>query len=188
VGEGEVFGYYPPDLGMPERARFGISLAATDGEVYGVGDHDHPFALQSISKVFVYGMALEDRGREYVLERVGVEPSGDAYDSIVFDERNHQPYNPMVNAGALVTTDLVRGDDAAEQLGRMLGTFRRYAGDEGLRVDEDTFASEMLSADRDRAVAYLMRTALRWSRATWRRTSPSTCGTARCASPAASSR
>ena len=155
--EGEVSGYYPPDLEEPERSRFGISLAATDGEVYGVGDHDRPFALQSISKVFVYGMALEDRGREYLLERVGVEPSGDAYDSIVFDERNHQPYNPMVNAGALVTTDLVRGGTAAEQFERMLGAFWLYAGNEDLRVDENAFASEMRSADRNRAVAYLMR-------------------------------
>ena len=59
--------------------------------------------------MFAYALALADHGREDVLRRVGVEPSGDAFNSIVFDERNHRPYNPMVNAGALVTTDLVRG-------------------------------------------------------------------------------
>ena len=68
-----------------------------------------PFALQSLAKVFVYGLALEDHGREHVLEHVGVEPSGDAFNSIDFDERQQRPHNPMVNAGALVTADLVRG-------------------------------------------------------------------------------
>ncbi len=157
VDEGEVFGYYPPDLPEPERGRFGLSLAATDGQVYSVGDHDQPFAMQSISKVFVYGMALEDCGREYVLERVGVEPSGDPFYSITFDEWHNRPHNPMVNAGALVTTDLVGGADIAEQLERILGTLRRYAGNEGLRVNEEVFASEIRSADRNRMIAYLMR-------------------------------
>ena len=154
---GEVSGYYPPDLAESERGRFGICLASVRGQVYAAGDHDLPFALQSISKVFVYGMALEDRGRDHVLERVGVEPSGDPFYSIVFDDRHNRPYNPMVNAGALVTTDLVEGRDTTEQLERILATLRRYAGNEDLKVDEETFASEMRSADRNRAIAYLMR-------------------------------
>jgi glutaminase len=153
----EVSGYYPPNLAESERDRFGICLASVGGRVYCAGDHDQPFALQSISKVFVYGMVLEDRGRDHVLQRVGVEPSGDPFYSIVFDERHHRPHNLMVNAGALVTTDLVEGRDTAEQLERILETLRRYAGNESLRVDEDVFASEIRSADRNRAIAYLMR-------------------------------
>ena len=124
---------------------------------YQVGDHDRPFALQSISKVFVYGLALADHGRDYVLKHVGVEPSGDAFNSIDFDERNNRPYNPMVNAGALVTTDLVRGKDPAEKFERILDSLRTYAGNESLAVDEDTFEAEMRTADRNRATAYLMR-------------------------------
>src|SRR5918994_1441701 len=100
-------GYYKPEISEAEQKRFAVCLATTDGEVYHAGDYDWSFALQSISKVFVYGLALEAHGRDHVLERVGVEPSGDAFHSIVFDERNNRPYNPMVNAGALVTTDLV---------------------------------------------------------------------------------
>ena len=65
--------------------------------------------MQSISKVFVYALALADRGRDRVLEQVGVEPSGDAFNSIVLDERTDRPYNPMVNAGAIVAAGLVRG-------------------------------------------------------------------------------
>ena len=150
-------GYHKPEIVKPEHKRFAICLATTDGEIFCVGDHDRSFALQSISKVFVYGMALEAHGRDNVLKRVGVEPSGDAFNSIVFDERNNRPYNPMVNAGALVTTDLVEGEDPGEDLERILGVLRRYAGDENLKVDEDVFALEMGSADRNRATSYLMR-------------------------------
>lgn len=150
-------GYYTPEIAEAEQKLFAICLATTDGEVYHAGDYDRPFALQSISKVFVYGLALEAHGRDHVLERVGVEPSGDAFHSIVFDERNNRPYNPMVNAGALVTTDLVEGGDTAEQFKLILDTLRRYAGNETLKVDESTFASELRSADRNRATAYLMR-------------------------------
>jgi glutaminase len=150
-------GYHKPKIAEPEHKRFAICLATTDGEIFCVGDHDRPFALQSISKVFVYGMALEAHGRDNVLKRVGVEPSGDAFNSIVFDERNNRPYNPMVNAGALATTDLVEGEDPAEDLERILGVLRRYAGNEDLKVDEDVFALEMGSADRNRATSYLMR-------------------------------
>ena len=166
----EVVSYYEPGIGYhkPEvvEARtaaaqqnpFAISLATTDGEVFHAGEHDLPFALQSISKVFVYGLALEARGRDRVLERVGVEPSGDAFNSIVFDERNNRPHNPMVNAGALAATYLVGGVYTAGQaLERILGALRCYAGNRDLEVDEGTFESEMRSADRNRATAYLMR-------------------------------
>jgi glutaminase len=150
-------GYYMPELAAAERDRFSICIVRTDGEVLQVGDHDQPFALQSISKVFVYGLALADHRRDHVLKHVGVEPSGDAFNSIVFDERNNRPYNPMVNAGALVTTDLVRDKDSAEKFERILGTLRSYAGNERLEVAEQTFEAEIRTADRNRATAYLMR-------------------------------
>ena len=151
-------GYHKPEaLGM-EQQRFSICLATTDGEVFVAGDHGQPFALQSISKMFVYGLALESCGRERVLARVGVEPSGDAFNSIVFDERHNRPFNPMVNAGALATTDLVGDGDATEPaLGRILDALKLYAGSEDLQVDEDIFEAEMRTADRNRATAYLMR-------------------------------
>ncbi len=150
-------GYYGSELAGDERERFAISLASLDGELFHAGDAEAPFALQSLSKVFAYGLALDDCGRERLLERVGVEPSGDAFNSIVFDERNHRPYNPMVNAGALVTTDLVEGRDAGEKFDRILDVLRRCAGNDGLGVDEDVFERELATADRNRATAYLMR-------------------------------
>lgn len=150
-------GYYGPAAAGDERDRFGICVMTTDGETYRAGDVEIPFALQSISKVFAYGLALADRGREYVLSRVGVEPSGDAFHSLTFDERNNRPYNPMVNAGALVTSDCVRGTGATDRLDRILHTLRRCAGTDLLDVDRVTFDAELATADLNRAAAYLMR-------------------------------
>jgi glutaminase len=150
-------GYYPARDAGSERDLFGLCFATVDGELYRAGDHDVPFALQSISKVFAYALALVDRSRERVLARVGVEPSGEAFDSIRFDERHHRPHNPMVNAGALVTSDLVRGTTATRKFERLLALMRVFAGDPSLDVDELTLARELRSADRNRATAYLMR-------------------------------
>ena len=150
-------GYYPADEAGEERDHFGVCLASVGGELYAEGDHDRPFALQSISKVFAYALALADNPKADVLARVGVEPSGDSFNSIVFDERHHRPYNPMVNAGALVTTDLVHGASGERKIERLLGVMRACAGDDRLQVDERTFAREFRHADRNRATAYLMR-------------------------------
>jgi glutaminase len=148
----EIVGYYDSGLGnsKPERSAeaeqepFAICQATTDAEVFHAGDHDRPFALQSISKMFVYGLAVETCGRERVLVRVGIELSGDAFNSIVFDERNNRPYNPMVNAGALATPALVEdGVTDGPALHRILDTVRRYAGNNSLEVDEDIFEAEM---------------------------------------------
>ena len=160
----EVVGVYRGGRGLidpreagDELGRFGICLVGVDGDVHGAGDFGLPFALHSISKIFAYGLALEDHGRERVLERVGVKPSGDAFNALEFDERNNRPYNPMVNAGALATTDLVKGKDVAERLERLLGSYRCYAANEDLAVDEDTYRAELRTADRNRATGYLMR-------------------------------
>jgi glutaminase len=77
---------------------FSICVVTVDGEVYQVGDDKQLFTIQSISKVFAYGLALEDHGRDYVLTRVGVEPTGDAFNAIILDEQSNRPLNPMVNA------------------------------------------------------------------------------------------
>src|SRR3954453_10382916 len=146
-------GYYSPAEAGGERDRFGLCLATLDGNVYAAGDADLPFALQSISKVFVHGVALAEHGRARVLERVGVEPSGDAFNSLAFDEHNNRPFNPMVNAGALAATDLVRGDGSNSPLDRILETLRCCAGNDGLEVDEQTLAAEVAGADRNRATA-----------------------------------
>lgn len=150
-------GYYSREFAGRERDQFGISLAALDGDVYHAGDHEHAFPLHSISKVFAYALALEDCGRQAVLRRVGVEPSGDAYNSITFDEQNRRPFNPMINAGALATSALLHGNGPEEKSQRVLDLVRRLAGTDRPTVDDEVFAQEMKGADRNRATAYLMR-------------------------------
>jgi glutaminase len=100
-------------------------------------------------------MALEDHGRDYVLTRVGVEPTGDSFNSIVLDESSKRPYNPMVNAGAIATTSLIKGSGPTERLVRMLDMFQRYVG-HNLFIDMPVFMSERTTGHRNRAMAHLM--------------------------------
>jgi glutaminase len=150
-------GYYQPERGADESERFSVCLVTVDGDVHTAGDHNLPFALQSLSKVFVYGMALEEHGRKEVLRRVGVKPSADAFTTLGFDEANNRPYNPMLNGGALATTDMMLGPSFDDSFERILETLRLYAGNDSLAADEDTFRAECRGADRNRATAYLMR-------------------------------
>jgi glutaminase len=146
---------YIPELAKADPDWFGISVVGVDGQRFEVGDSEQLFTIQSISKVFVYGLALEDHGRERVLERVGVEPTGDAFNAIVLDERSKRPHNPMVNAGAIATTSLIKGKGATDRLNRMLEMFERYIGHPSY-IDMPTFMSERTTGHRNRAMAHLM--------------------------------
>jgi glutaminase len=145
---------YIPELTRANPAHFGIALATADGQVYEVGDSQALFTIQSISKPLVYGLALEDNGADEVLRRVGVEPTGEAFNSIVMDEVNNRPFNPMVNAGAIATTSLIKGNGVEDRFARILDMFGRYAGRK-LTVDQSVFESERATGHRNRAIAYL---------------------------------
>ena len=146
---------YIPELAKMNPDWFSICIATVDGQCFEVGDSRQLFTIQSISKVFVYGLALEDHGREPVLTRVGLEPTGDAFNAIVLDEKSKRPYNPMVNSGAIATTSLIKGKGATERLNRMLAMFERYIGHESF-IDMPTFMSERMTGHRNRAMAHLM--------------------------------
>ena len=90
-----------------------------------------------------------------MLAKVGVEPTGEAFNSIVLDEASNRPFNPMVNAGAIATADLVAGKDFPERLSRMLAMFGRYCG-RTLHLDNSVFLSERITGHRNRAIAHLM--------------------------------
>ena len=145
---------YIPELSKVEPDQFGLALATLDGHVDGTGDDDALFTIQSISKPFVYGLALDDHGVDHVIQRVGVEPSGDAFNSIVMDERNNRPLNPMVNAGAIACAAMVKGTGLEERRQRVLDTFSRYAG-RPLTIDWKVAESERRTGHRNRAIAYL---------------------------------
>jgi glutaminase len=147
---------YIPELAKADPEWFGISIVTVDGQSFDVGDHTQLFSIQSVSKPFLFGLALEAHGRETVLQRVGVEPTGEAFNAIVLDEASNRPFNPMVNAGAIATADLVEGKDYPERVTRMLSLFSRYCGRD-VYVDNSVFMSERMTGHRNRAIGHLMR-------------------------------
>jgi glutaminase len=155
--EGQVATYIP-ELAKANPQLFGIALMTADGQAYEVGDSRHLFSIQSISKPFVYGLALQQLGVDYVLTKVGVEPSGEAFNSIVFDERRNRPFNPMVNAGAIATAALIHGEGHDRRLACVLKMFGRFAA-RPVEIDRDIFASERATGHRNRAIAHLERNA-----------------------------
>lgn len=152
--EGKVADYIP-ELALANPDWFAISVVTVDGQSFDVGDHQQLFSIQSVSKPFMFGLALEDNGRDEVLKKVGVEPTGEAFNSIVLDEVSNRPFNPLVNAGAIATADLVHGKDFADRIKRTLAMFSRYVGRE-VYVDNAIFMSERTTGHRNRAISHLM--------------------------------
>lgn len=154
ISKGEVADYIP-ELAKAVPENFGISFATIDGEVYSVGDSDIAFSIQSVSKPFAYGGVLSRLGAETVLEKVGVEPTGDAFNSIILDQNKNRPFNPMVNAGAIAVAAMAEGESQTDRIWGMRKLFSRFAGRE-LVVDEAVHQSESKTGHRNRAIAYLM--------------------------------
>lgn len=146
-----------PELAEADPELFGIALVSSRGHRYQVGDSGHGFTLQSASKPFVYALALADHGLDRVHEHVGFEPSGEPFNSISLDAEG-RPDNPMINAGAIVTSALVGGASTDERFERIRATLGAFAGRE-LELDEDVYASERDSGERNRALAHLARAA-----------------------------
>jgi glutaminase len=149
---------YIPELAKVEADGFGIVIATVDGQVYEVGDSRVAFTIQSVSKPLAYGVALEDQGAARVAQAVGVEPSGEAFNSISLEPGTGRPLNPMINAGAIAVASLIGGHTPAARLERLLAAFSAYAG-RPLGVDEAVFASERDTGHRNRAIGHLLRNA-----------------------------
>jgi glutaminase len=154
---GELAGYIP-ELAAADPERLGAVFATVQGEVYGAGDIDTEFTIQSISKPFTYALALSDRGFGPVLAKVGVEPSGEAFNQISLESDTGRPFNPMINAGAITTHSLAGSEDLnpAERVERVVHGLSAFAG-RRLRTDEAVCASEMEHAHRNLAIAHMLR-------------------------------
>jgi glutaminase len=155
VDDGEVATYIPA-LAHADPAAFGLSMVTVEGRRYSAGDVAEPFTIQSVSKPFVYALALADAGLPTVLERVGTEPTGDAFNAVTLESGTGRPMNPMVNAGAIEVACLVAGDTVEQKQARVVAGLSAFAGRD-LEVDEAVLASEAETGDRNRALAYLMR-------------------------------
>ena len=154
-GRGRVADYIP-ELARVDPERFGVYAVALDGREAGYGGFDRGFSIQSIVKVVTLTLAYRDLG-EALWTRVGVEPSGGAFNSLVQLEHDGGiPRNPMLNAGALVVIDVLH-DLFPDPLRATLAFLREVAGDEGIAYDEDVAASELATGFRNEAVVQFMR-------------------------------
>ncbi|MGW2562815.1 glutaminase [Streptomyces sp. NPDC001514] len=154
VGSGTPAEYIPA-LASVDPDRFGMALADLDGKVYGTGDWEHPFSAQSVTKVFALALALSLGGHD-LWERVGREPSGNPFNSLVqLEYENGIPRNPFINAGALVVTDrlLTLTGDASSEL---LEFLRAESGNPDVAFDPEVAASEGEHGDRNAALAHFM--------------------------------
>jgi glutaminase len=150
VDDGAVATYIP-ELGKADPNHFGICLATVEGQVFTAGDWDTEFTIQSMCKPFAFQLALERHGPEKMLRHVGLEPSGEAFNSIELDPKTGRPFNPMVNAGAIAVASLIKEPGVEAFLHRM-----SKAAGRRLAIDESVFTSESETGNRNRAIAYLL--------------------------------
>jgi len=153
-GRGNVATYIP-ELAKANPDDFAICLVTADGRTFETGDCDRPFTIQSISKPFTYGMAIEELGHEKVFDRVGVEPSGDSFNSIELQPGTNRPYNPMINTGAITITALLHARHGDWTMDQILKRFSLAAGRQ-LEIDEAVYKSESRTGHRNRAITYLL--------------------------------
>jgi glutaminase len=154
LSKGEVATYIP-ELGRANPDKLGISLVTADGRCFETGDCNEPFTIQSISKPFTFGMALGELGDEKVLKYVGVEPSGEPFNSIELQRGTNRPYNPMVNAGAIAVTALLHSVHGSQTFDQVLSCLSAAAGRQ-LSIDQSVYESESATGHRNRAIAYLL--------------------------------
>jgi len=156
VGDEGALADYIPELAQVDPLRFGLSLALHDGYVYSIGDSDIGFTLQSVSKPLTYALALTHKGFDVVDARIGVEPSGEAFNEISVDSQR-RPRNPMINAGAILAASLLLEiqPDVDTAFAELLDFYSSCAGRQ-LSLDTSVYASEMRSGARNRAIAYML--------------------------------
>ncbi len=146
---------YIPELALVDPDAFGICVATDDGRVFAAGDANQGFTIQSISKPLTFGIALEELGAETVSRYVGVEPSGDPFNSIELHSGTNRPYNPMINTGAITVTALLHARHGARTFEHVLDRFSAIAG-RRLSYDEAVYESERRTGHRNRAIAHLL--------------------------------
>jgi glutaminase len=147
---------YIPALAKVDPKLFGIALVTVDGKTFQKGDVAARFSIQSISKVFTLASVLETSGAKAVLDKLGVDATGQAFNSILAIEQHQgKEMNPFVNPGAIAATSLVAGNTAEEKWARILAIHEAFAGRK-LDIDEEVFQSEAATNERNQAIAKLM--------------------------------
>jgi glutaminase len=150
---------YIPELAKASPSTLGMTIHRIGEKPISVGDCPEVFSLQSISKVFTLMLALMDRGEDWIFDKVGMEPTGDNFNSMVKLElvESGKPFNPMINAGAIAISSLIEGRTIEERVERILDFVRRMTGDSSIGFDSRVFQSESATADRNRSLAYFLK-------------------------------
>ncbi len=147
---------YIPALAKVDPNLFGISVVTVDGKTYSAGDIKSEVSIQSISKVFTLANVLQESGAEAVENGVGVDATGQVFNSIVaIEQHKGKEMNPFVNPGAIATTSMVKGATADQIWMKIIGTYNDFAG-RPLTVNEEVYKSESDTNQRNRAIADLM--------------------------------
>lgn len=149
---------YIPELAKNNPNDLGVYLITLDGKEYCAGDYNKKFTMQSVSKVLTLMLSLIDNSNK-VFEKVGMEPTGDGFNSIVNLEIKdiHKPFNPMINAGAIATTSMIKGKSVSDKVNRILDFARKLANNPSININEKTFLSEKETGHRNRSLAYFMK-------------------------------
>lgn len=156
--EGQVADYIPA-LSKQDPNNLAIAICQLNGQCGCAGNTDHLFTLQSISKVIALALALMDNGEEYVFSQVGMEPSGNPYNSVekLANTDHTKPLNPMINAGALAVTHMIHGHTPSEKVGRLLSFIHDLTSDQSISYNEEIAASEFNTANLNRSLCYFMK-------------------------------
>ncbi len=148
---------YIPQLRRVDPDQLAIAVCTVDGQRFSAGDARTAFCLQSVSKTVSYCLALDEHGTEAVHKRVGREPSGRSFNELALNPKG-LPHNPMVNAGAIMTSSLIRPDlDIADRFDLVAATWARLAGGGRVGFNNAVYLSERQTADRNFALGYSMR-------------------------------
>ena len=146
---------YIPYLRHVDRDLVGISVQTADGQRLSAGDAQTRFTVQSIAKVVALALALQDRGEKYLFSgRVGLEPTGDPFNSIIRLETDKKPYNPFINAGAIAVVGAIKGRTGTEKFERLFRFFEKLCGSKGISLCWEAYLSERETGDKNRALAY----------------------------------
>lgn len=150
---------YIPELASKNPSKLGLAVCDMSGDITAVGDCEEKFTMQSISKVIALILALEQNGFDIVFSKVGLEPTGDAFNSTVRLDHltNNKPFNPMINAGAIAVASTIRGSNLEERKRISIEYARKLTGSKDLDVDYEVFHSEAETGFKNRAIIYLMR-------------------------------
>ena len=155
LDEGKNADYIPILATVPSEL-FGIAIVTADGDVVTAGDVDYPFSIQSVSKPFTMALVMEEQGIDAIFDKIGVEPTGMPFNSIVAIELNpRRSINPLVNAGAIAAVSMIEAKDADERWQKLLDGYSAYAGEE-LELIDEVYVSEAETNYRNRAIANLL--------------------------------